>query len=396
MPQTLLNDEFFASLDSSAAPIAVAETLPPECYTDEAFFQFEKEAIFYKEWLCVGRESWVKAPGDYFTTSIAGEPVVVTRNRSGVLNAMSSVCQHRAMLVADGRGNCRTFLCPYHHWAYNLDGDLIAAPAMDRTQGFSLKDHGLPRFRVEVWLGFIFINFDPHALPLAPRLAPVEAALANWRFAEAEDAPRGGTQAFPWNWKVMVENNNDGYHANKLHHGPLHDSIPSELSVFPDLPEDTAGYFRFNGTLHQDAGFNATQKALLPIFPHLTIEDRNRMVFAVVPPSFSLVATSDVVLWSLIRPQTAASIETDGGLLVAPGARSHPNFDNLQAVNNLGAQTIIAQDRQVDVMVQKGLGSKFAPRGRYSWQEGAQSLFNRWLVRRYQAAWRARAAASAA
>ncbi len=65
----------------------------------------------------------------------------------------------------------------------------------------------------------------------------------------------------------MFENNNDGYHANKLHHGVLHDFVPSHLAEFPDLPADTAGYYRLNGTLHPDASFNATQRALMPVFP---------------------------------------------------------------------------------------------------------------------------------
>ena len=89
-----------------------AETLPPACYTDPAFYEFEKQAIFYREWLCVGREAWVRNPGDYFATSHADEPIIVVRNRAGVVKAMSAVCQHRAILVADGHGKARSFRCP--------------------------------------------------------------------------------------------------------------------------------------------------------------------------------------------------------------------------------------------------------------------------------------------
>ena len=77
----------------------------------------------------------------------------------------------------------------------------------------------------------------------------------------------------------------------------MHDFVPSELAIFPDLPDDTAGYYRHNGTKHPDASFNATQKALLPIFPRLTEEDRNRMVFANIPPTLSLVMTCDMVIY---------------------------------------------------------------------------------------------------
>ncbi len=96
---------------------------------------------------------------------------MVARARDGVVRAMSSVCQHRAMLVAEGKGNTRGFVCPYHHWVYGLDGRLVNAPAMERTCGFDKTSVRLPQFKVETWLGFLFINFDADAPPLAPRLA---------------------------------------------------------------------------------------------------------------------------------------------------------------------------------------------------------------------------------
>ena len=77
------------------------------------------------------------------------------------------------MLVAEGRGKAHSLVCPYHHWTYGLDGHLVNAPAMEKTCDFDKKSAGLPNFKVEVWEGFIFINFDPDAPPLAPRLTAV-------------------------------------------------------------------------------------------------------------------------------------------------------------------------------------------------------------------------------
>src|SRR5215468_8986405 len=116
MSRSILTDEFFDSFASSVLDIADAESLPPACYVDEEFFRFEKETLFFKEWLCVGRESWVKEPGDYFTAKHVGEPLVITRTRHGELAAMSAVCQHRGMLVASGCGKAQSLVCPYHHW----------------------------------------------------------------------------------------------------------------------------------------------------------------------------------------------------------------------------------------------------------------------------------------
>jgi phenylpropionate dioxygenase-like ring-hydroxylating dioxygenase large terminal subunit len=291
--------------------------------------------------------------------------MILARGKDGVIRAMSAVCQHRAMLVAEGHGQAKAFVCPYHHWTYGLDGKLVGAPAMERTCDFDRKGLGLPSFKVEIWNGFLFVNMDPEAAPLAPRLADVTEALANYDLHLAEGPRPDPPTRYPWNWKVMMENNNDGYHATRLHRGPLHDFIPSELATFPNLPADTAGYFRFNGTLHPDVGFNALQKAVLPIFPKLTEAQRNQVLFVNIPPTLSFVFLSDFVLYLTLHAESAGA----------------------HAMNMSAAMEITAQDLHVDELVQIGLQSKFAPRGRYSWQEQAQRDLNVWLVERYRRAW---------
>jgi phenylpropionate dioxygenase-like ring-hydroxylating dioxygenase large terminal subunit len=383
----ILNDAFFDSLDSSAIALDAAESLPPACYTDADFYKFEREAIFAREWLCVGREEWVKEPGDYFTTALVDEPIIVSRTRENELKAMSSVCQHRSMLVAEGHGNTRGFVCPYHHWTYGLDGHLVNAPAMNKTCDFDKTKYGLPNFKVEVWQGFIFVNLDANAAPLAPRLADLAEVLAPFEMATLTGPRPTDPGKFAWNWKVMFENNNDGYHANRLHRGHLHDFIPSRLASFPELAEDTAGYYRFNGTTHPDASFNVTQKAILPIFPKLDEEARNRVLFANIPPTLSLVVTCDMIIYLIVRATGPETQEMDTGLLFAPGAMEDPAFDDKMAMILHAAGKIIAQDLHVDELVQVGLRSRFAVRGRYSWQEGAQREFNRWLVQRYKTCW---------
>ncbi len=396
MTATLLNDALFDSFSSSIGRVEESESLPPACYIDPDFYAFEKTAIFHKEWLCAGRASWLEKAGDYFTLSHANEPIIVAMTKAGEIAAMSAVCQHRAMLVAEGHGNARAFVCPYHHWTYGLDGRLVGAPAMERSCGFDRSKVTLPRLAVEVWNGFIFVNLDVDAAPLAPRLAQVTDALANYDLAVAEGPRPDPAPSYPWNWKVMMENNNDGYHATRLHRGPLHDFIPSELSVFPDLPADTAGYLRFNGSTHADVGFNALQKAVLPIFPKLTDAERNRVIFANLPPSLSLVVLSDMVLYLILYADSAGSHRMAIGYLVRPGAMEEPLFEARMAMNMTAAMEITAQDLHVDELVQVGLNSKFAPRGRYSWQETAQRDLNAWLVQRYRRAWASRSGAAGA
>jgi len=272
-----------------------------------------------------------------------------------------------------------------------LDGRLLGAPAMERARDFDKRTVRLPQFKVEIWQGFIFVNFDVHAAPLAPRLTKLTEVLEHYDLAAADCSMDTEETTFPWNWKVMFENNNDGYHANRLHAGPIHDIAPSELCVFPeDLPEDTAGYYRFNGTTHPDASFNPTLRALLPVFPKLTDEDRHRLLFANVPPSLSLIIRSDLVAFIILHANSHGAITARRGWLAAPGASQEPLFEERLAVNLATSASIAAQDIHVDGLIPIGLRSRYAARGRYSWQERAQREFNNWLVKRYRAAWSAR------
>ncbi len=384
---TMLSDALFDSFESSVRETESADSLPPACYVDPDFFAFEKEAIFFREWLCVGRVDWAANPGDYYTFSHSGEPIIVARSLDGELHAMSAVCQHRAMLVAEGAGNARGFVCPYHHWSYALDGTLVGAPAMSRTCNFDKADHGLPKLRIETWQGFVFVNFDPAALPLAPRLAALESVMANYGIADLVGPRPGAPATYQWNWKVMFENNNDGYHANRLHHGPLHDIVPSALASFPELPADTAGYYRLNGSTHPDASFNATLKAVFPVFDKLTDEERNRVLFVNLPPSLSMVITTDMVLFLILDAQAADRHALTMAPLVTRESMADPLFEHRMRMNEDAVREIVTQDLDVDLAVQKGLNSRFAPRGRYSWQEGAQRQFNLWLVDRYRDGW---------
>ncbi|HET7335103.1 MAG TPA: aromatic ring-hydroxylating dioxygenase subunit alpha [Rhizomicrobium sp.] len=387
MPRSLLNDKFFDSFSTSVLSCEEAESLPPECYVDPEFFAFEKETMFFREWLCVGRASWVKEPGEYFTATHVGEPLVITRTREGEIAAMSAVCQHRGMLVAEGCGRANTLICPYHNWVYSLNGTLVAAPAMETTRDFTLTEHSLPRLKVEVWQGFIFVNFWDEAPPLGPRLAALDDIVANYDLANLDGPRPPEANRFNWNWKVMFENNNDGYHANRLHNDGLHDHIPSSLATFPELPADSAGYYRLNGSLHPDASFNPTLKALFPILPKLTDEERNRVLFVNVPPTLSLVMNTDSLLYLIISAEDADYHSMAIGTLLRPDAMKDTNFKRLINVGNEMVGEIVAQDQHIDALVHKGLKSKFAPRGRYSWQEGAQRQLNLWLVDRYRKGW---------
>ena len=391
---TAMTEELLASLEASSQGVAEAVTLPPALYTSEEVLEFERDAIYAREWLCVGRAERIPEPGDWFTVNIAREPIIVVRDKEGDVRAMSAVCQHRAMQVCEGEGNTTTFKCPYHHWIYGLDGRLLGAPAMERTENFEKSDWGLPQMRVELWMGFIFVNLDADASPLSPTLERYSKYLVNY---DLENAVCPGTftlEDMPWNWKVMFENFNDGYHANRLHQY-VQDFCPSNLSAFPEpWSDDSNVIFRTSGYTHLDGGFNATHRVIMPVYPDLTEEERSRSTFALVPPTLCFGTAPDQCFFFLVRPKTAQTIDVEIGYIFHPSALEDPLFEEKVILSDAGVQVFVRQDQDATTKVQMGLNSRFAPRGRYSWQEESHVQFNRWLTQRYRAGWSNRAVAA--
>ena len=109
---------------------------PGEIYTSPEIFRREVEVYFKRDWLYVGRIEELAAPGDYMTLRVVDEPVLVSRDKKGVLHANYNMCAHRGVQVASGSGNTRSFKCPYHGWVYGLDGQLTGAAFMADSEGF--------------------------------------------------------------------------------------------------------------------------------------------------------------------------------------------------------------------------------------------------------------------
>jgi len=383
---TVLSPALLDSFADSVKDVNEACLLPPVVYTSEEFFEFEKDAIYARDWLCVGRADQIPNPGDWFAITIAEEPLLVVRDKDGVVRVMTAVCRHRGMVVAEGSGNCTKFTCPYHHWSYGLDGRLLGAPAMERAVDFRKEDHPLPSLKVEQWQGFIFCAMDPQTPALAPGLAELDPLLEHFELTGATTIPGKTLPNLPWNWKVMMENFNDPYHASRLHE-PLQTFAPSGMSDFFDWREGMQHISRVQHFTQIDGSFNPTMKCLLPVFPRLTEQERMRGMFALIPPTLALAIVPDEVAYFIIRPQGANAITIDIAYCFHPDALKVPLFDKLFEAAQAGVDNFNVQDVYADMMVQRGLRSRFGPRGRYSWQEGTLPQLNRWLVERYRRHW---------
>jgi choline monooxygenase len=200
------------------ADVARAWTLPSSLYTDPAVFSAEKEKIFSRTWQVVGRHDQVTNPGDYFTTDLVGEPLLIVRGADEKLRGFYNVCRHRAGPPAEGCGSRKLFRCGYHGWTYALDGALISATEIDGVEGFRSEDFSLTPVRTEEWFGFIFVNLDPQAQPLHDSLGELPKQAEKLHVAGMKLFERR-TYDMKCNWKTYVDNYLEGYHLPSVHPG---------------------------------------------------------------------------------------------------------------------------------------------------------------------------------
>ena len=149
------------------ADLAHAWSLPAEFYFDSQTLAEEEERIFARTWQLVGWHDQLARPGDYFTTEISGEPLLLARNEAGTLRGFYNVCRHRAGPPAEGCGSRKVFRCGYQGWTYGLDGHLISTPEFEGVADFRPDEFGLRPVRAEEWAGSVFVNLDDSAEPLA-------------------------------------------------------------------------------------------------------------------------------------------------------------------------------------------------------------------------------------
>ncbi|MGH6879192.1 MAG: aromatic ring-hydroxylating oxygenase subunit alpha [Rhizomicrobium sp.] len=195
-----------------------AETLPAALYRDPAVHDTERRRIFGRTWQLVAHESQLPEPGAWFALTVAGYPLILVRGEDEKLRAFHNVCRHRAgPLAPDGQGKCEgTLVCRYHGWRYALDGRLASARDFGPADGFDPRVYGLIGIACESWRGFVFVNLDGAAPPLASVIAPL-AERARDMPLELFRPVRQMTHEIRCNWKTYVENYLEGYHVPIVH-----------------------------------------------------------------------------------------------------------------------------------------------------------------------------------
>lgn len=372
-----------------------------EFYSDPEIFRRDVERIHLRRWLCVGHESRIPRPGDWFRFDVAGESIVVVRGRDEVVRALVNVCRHRGSRVCyEEEGHARMLVCPYHAWAYDLEGSLRGTRYMGAD--FDKSRFSLPRIHVRILEGLVFVCFaeEPPGLETAERT--LRDSLGQYGWANARIAHRR-TYTVDANWKLATENYQECYHCapahpefSRWHATEKPDDDVAELrqqaalrarAMGVEVPTVLDWPYAPPGQEMADCSYDATYpgsvtgsedgQAVAPLMGRFTEYDGGFSYADVGPASFFL-AYPDHGMMYLFVPRAAQKTDMEIAWLVREDAREGEDYD-LAKLTWLWDVTSIADKLIID-QNQMGVNSRYYRPGPYGPMESQTRSFTEWYL----------------
>ena len=299
-------------------------SLPAWVYSNEEFFELERDEMFMPSWQVVCHVNDIPEPGNYHTFRMLGQTAFVIRDKDGSIKAFHNVCRHRAARLLDGdKGSCGgRITCPYHAWSYGFDGKLIGLPEKDQYAGVDISKLSLVPIDAEIMAGFIFIRFQSGGPSVQEMFAPVSEELAHYSCEQMK--PLKGPffeiseRIVNVNWKNGVDNYADALHVRAAHPG-LNSLIGKTYGL-----EDRLTMCRLAGSIDdmkQSSFSERTYNKILPEVVHLP-EDRRRLwVYFMFFPMSRLISIP--ILWRSCsfclcrRPRPAFDMPLTAWMMIA-------------------------------------------------------------------------------
>jgi Rieske 2Fe-2S family protein len=346
-------------------------TLPTRWYRSPEIFRAEQERIFWREWMCVCRDEELAEAGDHRLVDVAGESIIVLRNREKALRGFYNVCRHRGARLCRAPGEStsltgpsgvmagRGIVCPYHNWSYDLDGRLVAAPHLRGLAAADKATLSLHPVAVESWGGFIFVNLTPaQASPLAAAIGALDNRVSNYPLG----ALRVGhtlEYSVAANWKAICENYNECYHC-----GPVHPELCAVVPSFRDGGGAELDWAR--GIPHRPGAYTFTASGTTSrrAFPGLSADEQQRHKGELCYPNLFLSLACDHVAAFLLRPRSAERTDITCHFLFEPYELAKSDFDPKDAVEFW--DVVNRQDWSICESVQQGMSARVHEYGYYA------------------------------
>ena len=367
-------------------------TLPGENYTSESLFQRERERIFAREWVLVGREEAIPNAGDCLEVSVLGESLIVVRGDDGKVRAFFNVCRHRGSTLTKCEANAervpgvpvachigKAIRCPYHSWTYDLDGSLKAAPFLEEALAGRKAEFGLYPAGAELWGGFIFVHLEAEGArkrghTLATQFGPAMKSLANYPLGDLRIGKRIVYDVAA-NWKVILENYNECYHCAGVH--------PELCKIVPAFREHGgAGLDWEHGVPHREGAntftFSGTTKRAP--FPGLNEHELVRHKGELIYPNLMCSAAMDHVAAFMLLPRAPGRTVVVCDFLFHPREMAKADFDASDTVEFW--DLVNRQDWTVCEGVQRGMNSRRFTHGYYAPMEVPSADIRRYVGER--------------
>jgi phenylpropionate dioxygenase-like ring-hydroxylating dioxygenase large terminal subunit len=337
-------------------------SLPAWIYRDPEFFELEKELVFRPSWQVVCHVNDVPRSGDFHTFEFLGQGVIVLRGEDGQVRSFHNACRHRAArLLDDSKGHCgRRISCPYHAWTYGLDGRLLTVPQRDDFPGLERERFGLVPLEQEIFMGFIFVRFDPGPAGSEARIpsvremaAPYMDELAAYRLEELVPQGRVTLRPRSVNWKNVGDNYSDGLHIPVAHPG-LTRLFGASYGV-----EARPWIDKMWGALREIPSANWSERlyqALLPQVPHLPPERQRLWTYFKLWPNIAFDIYPDQIDFMQFLPVSATQT------LIREIAYVHPDSRReMRAARYLNwriNRRVSVEDRGLIERVQAGMAAE--------------------------------------
>lgn len=344
----------------------VEHTLPSHAYFEAPHYERELEAIWYRNWVYLCRAASIERPGSYRTFELGTQQVLLLRDEEGCLRAFHNTCRHRGSRLcrADaGRFEAKRIVCPYHRWAYSLQGTLLRTSSLASPEGFDKADYPLYDVAVAEWGGFVFVNLSGgDERSVEQSFTRDSSRLDHWPL---EDLVVGHSyrKVMRCNWKVFWDNFNECLHCPGVH--------PELCSLVPiygrgiiaerDDPNWRAHADRddprFKSGLRPDAAtWSVDGQAQSVTFQGLSdAEHRAGQTFVTSLPSAYMVGHVDYVRVVRLHPLGPEQTELTAEWLFPPETLADPAFDPANIVEF--AALVLEQDAEACELNQRGLRS---------------------------------------
>ncbi|HEY3766136.1 MAG TPA: aromatic ring-hydroxylating dioxygenase subunit alpha [Gaiellales bacterium] len=349
------------------------KTLSGRDYHAAEVFEVERERIFARNWFYAGRVEALAEAGDFMTVDVAGESVIVLRDKDERLHGFYNVCRHRGSRLCDElSGRMKGAVkCPYHAWSYSFDGRLIGTPNVGKDE-LDRDALGLWPVEVDVWEGFLFVHLDADPQPLEAWLGGQHDGPLSFARFNLTDLRSGHTTVteVKANWKILIENYNECLHCPTVH--------PELVAVVPAFRKGSVyDAHRGDGGVAIVGGgtsFTRTGQSSLPVMPGLDEHDSTSLYGCTVFPNMFIDVTGTGAIATTLLPREPGHTTVVTDYLFRPEAIADPGFDPSEIVEFV--ELVAHQDYVVCERVQRGVRSRAFTHGVLAEKDALLDGFN--------------------